>query len=82
MLFDAFIVRMTIVPAVMALLGRAAWWLPRWPDRALPNGDIEAERLRQAPGGQPGPAGRAGPTPARPGRAGLVRAGHRAWISP
>ncbi|WP_019633359.1 MMPL family transporter [Actinomadura atramentaria] len=45
-LFDAFVVRMTIVPAVMALAGRAAWWLPRWLDRVLPNVDVEGERLR------------------------------------
>ncbi|MDN3354826.1 MMPL family transporter [Actinomadura sp. DC4] len=44
---DAFVVRMTLVPAVMSLLGRAAWWLPRWLDRALPNLDIEGERLRR-----------------------------------
>ena len=31
--FDAFIVRMAIVPAVLALLGAKAWWLPRWLDR-------------------------------------------------
>jgi RND superfamily putative drug exporter len=43
---DAFVVRMTIVPAVMSLLDRRAWWLPRWLDRALPNVDIEGERLR------------------------------------
>ncbi|MER7335118.1 MULTISPECIES: MMPL family transporter [unclassified Micromonospora] len=43
---DAFVVRMTIVPAVMSLLGRAAWWLPRWLGRALPNVDIEGEGLR------------------------------------
>jgi len=29
-LFDAFVVRMTIVPAVMAMLGERAWWLPGW----------------------------------------------------
>jgi RND superfamily putative drug exporter len=45
-LFDAIVVRMTIVPAVMTLLGRAAWWLPRWLDRALPDVDVEGERLR------------------------------------
>jgi RND superfamily putative drug exporter len=45
-LFDALVVRMTIVPAVMALLGRTAWWLPRWLDRILPNVDIEGEKLR------------------------------------
>ena len=44
---DAFVVRMTIVPAVMSLLGRGAWWLPRWLDRALPNVDIEGEKLRK-----------------------------------
>jgi RND superfamily putative drug exporter len=44
---DAFVVRMTIVPAVVSLLGRAAWWLPRWLDRLLPNVDIEGEKLRR-----------------------------------
>ncbi|OPF72949.1 hypothetical protein VT50_0229480 [Streptomyces antioxidans] len=46
-LFDAFVVRMAIVPAVLALLGKAAWWLPRWLDRALPNVDVEGEGLRR-----------------------------------
>jgi hypothetical protein len=32
-LFDAFVVRMTLIPAVMNLLGDKAWWLPRWLDR-------------------------------------------------
>ena len=50
---DAFIVRMTIVPAVMSLLGKAAWWLPRWLDRAMPNVDIEGEGLREHLNGQP-----------------------------
>jgi RND superfamily putative drug exporter len=45
--FDAFVVRMTIVPAVMALLGRAAWWLPKWLDRALPEVDVEGEKLNR-----------------------------------
>ncbi|MEH0844287.1 MMPL family transporter [Micromonospora sp. CPCC 205711] len=43
---DAFIVRMTIVPAVMSLLNTKAWWLPRWLDKVLPNVDIEGEGLR------------------------------------
>jgi RND superfamily putative drug exporter len=42
---DAFIVRMTLVPALMSLLGDRAWWLPRWLDRSLPNVDVEGERL-------------------------------------
>ncbi|MGW7236933.1 MMPL family transporter [Streptomyces sp. NPDC054804] len=44
--FDAFIVRMAIVPAVLALLGKRAWWLPKWLDRVLPNVDVEGEGLR------------------------------------
>ncbi|MEU2907929.1 MMPL family transporter [Streptomyces globisporus] len=46
--FDAFIVRMTIVPAVMALLGHRAWSLPGRLDRLLPNVDVEGEKLRHA----------------------------------
>ncbi|OEJ95874.1 MMPL family transporter [Streptomyces thermolilacinus] len=54
-LFDAFVVRMAIVPAVLALLGHKAWWLPRWLDRVLPNVDVEGESLRKelAEGGRP-----------------------------
>ena len=44
-LADAFVVRMTLVPAVLALLGRRAWWLPRWLDRLLPHADIEGRSL-------------------------------------
>lgn len=40
---DAFIVRMTIVPAVMTLLGKSAWWLPRWLDAIIPHVSIEGE---------------------------------------
>lgn len=46
-LVDAFLVWMTIVPAVMSLLGRAVWWLPRWLDRILPDVDIEGHSLEQ-----------------------------------
>ncbi|MEV6395723.1 MMPL family transporter [Streptomyces sp. NPDC051907] len=45
--FDAFVVRMAVVPAVLALLGDKAWWLPRWLDRALPNVDVEGEKLHK-----------------------------------
>jgi hypothetical protein len=44
-LVDAFIVRMTLVPAVMALLGRPAWWMPSHLGRLVPNVDIEGEKL-------------------------------------
>lgn len=57
-LIDAFVVRMTLVPAVMSLLGRRAWWLPRWLDRLLPDIDVEGKRLAgladQADGGGQG----------------------------
>ncbi|MBF8170710.1 MMPL family transporter [Streptomyces olivaceus] len=46
-LFDAFVVRMAIVPAVLALLGTRAWWLPKWLDRLLPNVDVEGEKLHR-----------------------------------
>ncbi|MEV0285235.1 MMPL family transporter [Kribbella sp. NPDC050820] len=45
-LVDAFIVRMTLVPAVLSLLGDRAWWFPRWLDRITPKVDIEGESLR------------------------------------
>ncbi len=44
-LVDAFVVRMTLVPAVMSLLGRRAWWLPAWLDRLLPDIDVEGKQL-------------------------------------
>jgi putative drug exporter of the RND superfamily len=53
-LLDAFVVRMAIVPAVLALLGHRAWWLPGRLDRVLPRIDIEGESLNRTPvGAQP-----------------------------
>ena len=52
--FDAVIVRMTLIPALMYLMGDKAWWLPRWLDRILPDVDVEGQQL-----------GRPGQTPAR-----------------
>jgi RND superfamily putative drug exporter len=49
-LVDAFVVRMTIIPAAMYLLGDKAWWMPKWLDRILPDVDVEGAKLRQ-----PGP---------------------------
>ncbi|MEU8946127.1 MMPL family transporter [Streptomyces sp. NPDC048489] len=53
---DAFLVRMTLVPAVLTLAGRFAWWLPRGLDRLLPNVDVEGASL-------PAPAGDSGSAP-------------------
>jgi uncharacterized membrane protein YdfJ with MMPL/SSD domain len=45
---DAFIVRMTLVPAVMALLGQSAWKLPRRLERVVPDVDVEGEQLMKS----------------------------------
>ncbi|MCL3777338.1 MULTISPECIES: MMPL family transporter [unclassified Actinomyces] len=42
---DAFVVRMTLIPALMSALGPRAWWLPRWLERQLPVIDVEGEGL-------------------------------------
>jgi len=44
-LLDAFLVRMTLTPALMTLLGDKAWWIPRWLDRLLPDLDVEGAAL-------------------------------------
>jgi RND superfamily putative drug exporter len=46
-LFDAFVVRMVLVPAALTLLGERAWWLPRWL-RWLPQLDVEGAALEKA----------------------------------
>lgn len=43
--FDAFVVRMVLIPSLMYLMGDAAWWLPAWLDRLLPRVDVEGEGL-------------------------------------
>ena len=45
---DAFLVRMTLIPALMSALGEKAWWLPAWLDRLLPVVDVEGENLEHA----------------------------------
>ncbi|MGL3806502.1 MMPL family transporter [Paeniglutamicibacter sp. R2-26] len=61
-LFDAFIVRMTLTPALMHLLGHRAWYIPRWLDRILPDVDVEGSKIAalaeaDAAGGQAGDEG-------------------------
>ena len=46
-LADAFLVRMILVPAAMTLLGKSAWWLPKWLDRVLPDVDVEGAKLER-----------------------------------
>ncbi|MFB8032266.1 MMPL family transporter [Streptomyces sp. NPDC056004] len=59
--FDAFVVRMTLVPAVLALLGDRAWWLPKWLAKVVPQVDVEGEKLSH--GGPSAPASAAEPAP-------------------
>lgn len=46
-LFDAFFIRMTLVPATMFLMGRATWWMPKWLAKILPTLDIEGTALEE-----------------------------------
>jgi RND superfamily putative drug exporter len=64
--FDALVVRMVAVPAALAMLGRAAWWLPRWL-RWLPVLDVEGAALQRAAAAAGSPAE---PQPAEPELAG------------
>ncbi|UPK76619.1 MMPL family transporter [Nocardioidaceae bacterium SCSIO 66511] len=56
-LLDALVIRCLIVPAVMRLLGRSAWWLPRWLDRALPTVELENPERVEPPAPERVPAG-------------------------
>jgi len=44
---DAFVVRMVLIPAVLATFGHHAWWLPGWLDRRLPQVDVEGQGLER-----------------------------------
>jgi RND superfamily putative drug exporter len=46
-LTDALLVRMTLVPAFLTLLGEKSWYIPRWLDKVLPNVTIEPPQERE-----------------------------------
>lgn len=46
-LADAFIVRMIVIPAVLTLLGKGAWWMPKWLQRVLPHVDVEGAAIEK-----------------------------------
>jgi RND superfamily putative drug exporter len=77
-LFDAFVVRMLLIPSLMHLAGRAAWWLPRWLDRMLPHVDLEGSALERS---QPHPGAVEHRAPARP-RTGEGRGARRRPAAP
>ncbi|MGI8881751.1 MAG: MMPL family transporter [Jatrophihabitans sp.] len=47
-LLDAFVVRLTLVPAVMAIIKGKLWYHPQWFAKYVPDPDIEGERLDEA----------------------------------
>ncbi|HET6830848.1 MAG TPA: MMPL family transporter [Solirubrobacterales bacterium] len=53
---DAFVIRSLLVPAIMELLGRRAWWLPDWLERILPRLHVEADPDRRRPSPEPATA--------------------------
>ena len=66
---DATVVRMVLVPATMALLGRWNWWLPGWLDRILPGVSVEGGAEAEPGGRTPSPTvGRADPAERTPSR--------------
>ena len=46
-LFDAFVVRMVLIPALLVIMGKWSWWMPAWLDRILPEIDVEGAKLRE-----------------------------------
>ncbi|MEU9995086.1 MMPL family transporter [Streptomyces sp. NPDC050848] len=60
-LIDATVVRLLLVPAVMTLIGKWAWWTPRWLDKVLPHIDTEGEGELAQAGSREGGNGTAGP---------------------
>ncbi|NKY50032.1 MMPL family transporter [Nocardia vermiculata] len=46
-LFDAFLVRMVLIPSLLVIMGKWAWWMPAWLDRILPDIDVEGTKLRE-----------------------------------
>jgi RND superfamily putative drug exporter len=47
-LTDALLVRLTLVPSLLTLVGEKSWWMPRWLDKALPNITIEPPGQEEA----------------------------------
>ncbi|WP_067720970.1 MMPL family transporter [Nocardia yamanashiensis] len=46
-LLDAFLVRMVLIPSLLVLMGNAAWWMPNWLSRIVPDIDVEGAKLRE-----------------------------------
>jgi RND superfamily putative drug exporter len=64
-LIDATVVRMILVPSIMSLLGKHAWWMPRWLEPVVPHLQLEGSAAAAAGAeaaasavGEPAAAGR------------------------
>ncbi|HET7349608.1 MAG TPA: hypothetical protein VFJ28_01580, partial [Marmoricola sp.] len=62
----AGILVVTLAPATIAMMGEAAWWLPRWLDKLLPHVDIEGGGQEGGDAGRPAPVAPAPPGPVLP----------------
>jgi len=54
-LIDASLVRMALVPSIMALLGAHAWWLPRWLEPVVPDLQLEGSAAEPTEPAEPEP---------------------------
>ena len=63
-LTDALVVKMTLVPSFLTLMGERSWYIPRWLDRVLPNITIEPPHDSEAPRGEVARVPEAGPSEA------------------
>jgi RND superfamily putative drug exporter len=66
---DSTVVRCLLVPAVMELMGKWAWWMPSWLDRVVPHISIEGEQYFEARDAAAAAAAASVPTPAPGGAA-------------
>ncbi|WP_054816896.1 MMPL family transporter [Nocardia arizonensis] len=44
-LLDAFLVRMVLIPSLLAIMGKWSWWIPKWLDRVIPDIDVEGAKI-------------------------------------
>ena len=65
-LIDASLVRMCLVPSIMALLGSHAWWMPRWMEPVIPHIQLESSPATEAAAPEPALTGASGDSAERP----------------
>lgn len=73
-LLDAFVIRMTLIPALMYLMAEKAWWFPKWLDKIVPDMDVEGASLERGIGHADATGSTASTAPAATGAAGAAAA--------